>query len=214
MNAQNNHATKVGVALVLIMGGLFGCSSVPSDPGGRGDAGRSEATQHMEGVPQWVNNLGAFSGERHVLYGVGSAEFRNFALRRRSAEAAARLALAENMKTAVAGLYKGYVAETASGNQKADNDEKHAETVLKTVTGETLMGSQIVEYWENPKNPKQAYALARLDIEQFLKNMEKYKSSMEQFKEIDGKLKEYIRNNSNKLHEELNKELEKRSTKR
>ena len=210
MKARNNQATKVGVALVLIMGGLFGCSSTSSGPGGMGGTGTSEATQHMEGVPQWVTNLGAFSGERHVLYGVGNAEFRNFALRRRSAEAAARLALAENMKTAVAGLYKGYIAETAAGNSKGDSDEIHAEAVLRTVTDKTLVGSQIVEYWENPKNPKQAYALARLDVAQFLKNMEKYKSGTEQFKEIDEELKQYVRNNANKLHEELGKELEKR----
>lgn len=209
MNARNNHVTKAGAALVLIMGGLFGCSSVPSDSGGRGDAGGGIS---YTGAPQWTFNRGAaFSGEREVFYGVGNTDgIQHSALRRRSAEAAARRDLANIMNVYVAGLFKEYLANTTAGNMEAASVEQHVEDVTKQLTDTTLVGSQIVQYWENPKNPKQAYALARLDLEQFLKTMEKYESAMGQFKELDAKIKESVKNNARKAFGELNQALEKK----
>lgn len=208
MKARNNQATNVGVALVLIMGGLFGCSSTSSGPGGMGDNGGDTYT----GVPQWTFNRGAaFSGEREVFYGVGNTDgIQHSALRRRSAEAAARRDLANIMNVYVAGLFKEYLANTTAGNMEAASVEQHVEDVTKQVTDATLVGSQIVQYWENPKNPKQAYALARLDLEQFLKTMEKYESAMDQFKDLDAEIKESVKKNARHSFGELNQELEKK----
>lgn len=212
MKARNNQAAKVGAALVLIMGGLFGCSSVPSAPEGSGDTGVDVS---YTGAPEWTFNRGAaFSGEREVFYGVGNTDgIQHSALRRRSAEAAARRDLANIMNVYVAGLFKEYLANTTAGNMEAASVEQHVEDVTKQVTDTTLVGSQIVQYWENPKNPKQAYALARLDLEQFLKTMDKYESAMGQFKELDAKIKESVKNNARNAFGELNQELEKKQKK-
>ena len=212
MRDRNNQATKAGVVLVLIMGGLSGCSSTPSEYEEMGSPGKVQAIQNVEGVPEWTFNRGAaFSGEREVFYGVGNTDgIRHSALRRRAAQAAARRDLASIMQVYVAGLFKSYLAATTAGNMESASEEQHVEDVMKEVTDATLVGSQIVQYWENPNNPKQAYALARLDMEQFLNTIKKFGSAMEQFKELDAKVKEHVKNNASKSHGELNKELEKR----
>lgn len=210
MRDRNKRVIKVGVALVLIMGGLSGCQSIPSDRAEMGGTRRAEPIQNVAGVPQWVTKPGAaFSGERQVFYGVGNAaSLQNPSLRRRSAEAAARRSLAETFQVYVAALNKQYMAETTAGDMESASVEQHVEDVMKQVTGATLVGSRILEYWENPTR-NEAYALARLDLDEFLEAMKRYGAATGQFKELDAKMREFVRKNARKTHEELNKELEK-----
>ncbi len=49
----------------------------------------------------------------------------------------------------------------------------------------------------------------RLDLEQFLDTMKSYGSATGQFKELDAQMREFVRKNAAKAHEELNKELKK-----
>ena len=210
MRDRNKRVIKVGVALVLIMGGLSGCQSIPPDRAEMGGTRRAEPIQNVAGVPPWVSKPGPpFSGERHVFYGVGnSAGIQNPALRRRSAEAAARRALAETFKVYVAGLNKQFMAETTAGDMERASVEQHVEDVMKQVTAQTLVGSRILEYWEHPSR-NEAYVLARMDLKEFLEAMQQYGAATGQFKELDAKMREFVRKNARKAHEELNKELEK-----
>ncbi|MDE0144758.1 MAG: LPP20 family lipoprotein [Nitrospira sp.] len=162
------------------------------------------------GGPEWLTKGGAaFNGEQPVFYGVGNAAgIQNPALRRRSAEATARRFLAENFQVYVAGLNKQYLAETTAGDMERASVEQHVEDVMKQVTDATLVGTQIIEYWEHPDH-NESYALVRLDLEEFLEAMQKYGATTEQFKELDTTMREFIRKNARKAHEELNKELEK-----
>lgn len=209
MSDRNNRVTKLGVALVLILGGFSGCGSTPPGPEDMGGTRRAEPIQDAGG-PEWITKGGAaFSGEKYVFYGVGNADgIQNAALRRRSAEAAARRFLAENFQVYVAGLNKQYLAETTAGDMERASVEQHVEDVMKQVTDATLVGTQIIEYWEHPSR-NEAYALVRLDLDEFLEAMQKYGATTEQFKELDATMREFIRKNARKAHEELNKELKK-----
>ena len=207
MRDRNNRVTKLGVALVLILGGFSGCIS--SDQGDMGGTRRAEPIQDVGG-PEWITKGGAaFNGEKYVFYGVGNAAgIQNPALRRRSAEAAARRFLAENFQVYVAGLNKQYLAETTAGDMERASVEQHVEDVMKQVTDATLVGTQIIDYWEHPDR-NESYALVRLDLEEFLEAMQKYGATTERFKELDATMREFIRKNARKAHEELNKELKK-----
>ena len=209
MSDRNNRVTMVGVTLILIVGILSGCSSPPSGPGGMG--GTREAVPIQDVGPEWITKGGAgLSGERHVFYGVGNAAgIQNPSLRRRSAEAAARRALAENFQVYIAALNKQYLAETTAGDMERTSVEQHIEDVMKQVTDTTLVGSRIIDYWEHP-NRNEAYAYSRLDLEEFLEAMQRYGAATGQLKELDARIKEFVRENATKAHEELNRELKKR----
>ncbi len=210
MNDRIHRVTKIGVALVLIMGGLSGCESTPPGPEEMGGTRRAEAIQDIGG-PEWITKGGAaLNGEKYVFYGVGNAAgLQNPALRRRSSEAAARRALAENFQVYVAALNKQYLAETTAGDMERASVEQHVEDVMKQVTDATLVGTKIIEYWERP-DENDAYTLVRLDLDEFLETVKKYGSATDEFKELDATMREFIRKNARKAHEELNKELEKK----
>lgn len=209
MRERKTRATRVGVLLVLTMGGLFGCSTMSSDQDGLGGTRGAEAIQNVGG-PEWLSNVGsAFSGEGRVFYGVGNtAGVRNSSMRRRSAEAAARRDIAQTLQVYVAGLNKQYMAETTAGDMERASVEQHIEDVMKQVTDATLIGANVVEYWEHPGR-NESYALARLDLEAFLDAMQQYQSATGKFKELDAEIREYVRKNAAKAHEELNNELSK-----
>ena len=87
--------------------------------------------------------------------------------------------------------------------------EQHIQDTFKQVTEATLVGAQVVQYWENPLR-NEAYALARLDIEQFMDIMKSYAAASGQFKELDANLREFVRKNADKAHDELNQELDRK----
>ncbi|MCY3956498.1 MAG: LPP20 family lipoprotein [Nitrospira sp.] len=208
MQDRNHRLAKIGVALVLVMGGLSGCESTPTGEE-MGGTRRALPIQDVDG-PEWITKNGAaFNDEKHVFYGVGNAAgIQNPALRRRSAEAAARRFLAENFQVYVAGLNKQYLAETTAGDMERASVEQHVEDVMKQVTDATLVGTKMIEYWEHPDR-NEAYALAKLDLDEFLEAMQKYGATVNEFKELDATMREFIRKNARKAHEELNKELKK-----
>jgi hypothetical protein len=205
--------TLTTLALGLVVGGCVGQQPVGQEAGGL--ARVDTAIQDVKNVPKWVTAKGAaFSGERRVLYGVGNASaLQNPTLRRKAAEGQARRDLADTMQTYVAALQKQYLAETTAGDLGKQSVEQHITDTMKTVTQATLVGAQIVEYWENPLR-NEAYALARLDLEQFLEVMKSYQSAIGNAKELDAKVRDFVRANAEKAHDELNAELGKTATPR
>ncbi|MFZ3014809.1 MAG: LPP20 family lipoprotein [Nitrospira sp.] len=208
--------TKTGVLVtagaMVIMSVIVGCAS--QQPTGQETGGMARVDtplQDVKGLPEWVNNKGAaFSGERRVLHGVGSASgLRNPSLRRKAAEGQARNDMAASLQVYVAGLQKQYMAETTAGDMSKVEVEQHIQDTMKQVTEATLVGVQIVEIWENPLR-NETYALARLDMEQFMEIMKSYKSASAGFAQLDAGLREWVRNNANKAHDQLNEELQKK----
>lgn len=199
MNRQNRLWMGVVVGCVSMMG-LGGCAETPV-PSTRTDT----PIQNVEGVPLWVVKKGqAFSGERAALYGVGNAAaLQNPSLRRKAAEGAAMRDLAQTLQVYVAGLQKQYLAETTAGAMDRHSVEQHIEDVMKTVTQASLNGVTIVEYWENPTR-NEAFALARLDPARFVEAMQAFKAAGAQYKELDEKMRDFVRKNAEKAMEELN----------
>lgn len=210
---KRENGMKAGVLVAMAMMALVtGCASQqPMGQEAEGMARVDTPIQDVKGLPKWVAEKGAaFSGERRVLHGVGSASgIRNPTLRRRAAEGQARNDMAATLQVYVAGLQKQYMAETTAGDMSKVEVEQHIQDTMKQVTEATLVGVQIVEYWEHPMR-NEAYALARLDMEQFMEIMKSYKSATAGFAQLDANLRDWVRNNSDKAHDQLNEELQKK----
>jgi hypothetical protein len=184
----------VSVVLVVVMGlfFLYGC-------GGSKEV-KSEGVQ----PPEWViKGSGAFGGERgKVFYGVSSAYgIKNFSLLRSAADNRARNEVAKIFQFYTASLMKDYMASTMAGDPNETSEEQHVEQAIKTVTSMTLSGVEIVDHWQHPETGE-LFALARLDLEAFKNNMDKAK-------ELNKEVRDYIRQNADRLHGELEDEEEK-----
>lgn len=156
-------------------------------------------------APEWVKKgSGAFGNEKgRVFYGVGSASgINNSSLLRTTADNRARNELAKIFEVYTASLMKDYAASTTAGDFSKTAEEQHVEQAIKTVTATTLNGVEIVDHWQNP-DTMELFSMARLDLESFKNNMDK-------MKELNDKVKEYVRKNAEKLHDQLEKEEEKR----
>lgn len=179
--------------ITLSMGILLvaGCTTTPkpsADPASLG--------------PAWVmKGGGAFDVEKgKVFYGVGIASgIKNKALLRQTAENRARAEIAKTMETYVATLSKDYMASTTAGDMSKSSEEQHVETALRTFSKATLHGAAIVDRWMDPSDGS-LYALCELDLFSF-------KEALDNYKELDKQVKDYVRDNAEKLHGEM-EELE------
>ena len=154
--------------------------------------------------PEWVRKGSGASGsdKGKVFYGVGAASgIRNPSLLRTTADNRARNDLAKIFQVYTASLMKDYMGATTANKPGASSEEQLVEQAMKTVSGMTLSGVEIVDHWQNPATAE-FFSLARLDLSAF-------KDSLEKAKELDEKTKEYIRRNSDRLHEKLEKEEKK-----
>lgn len=202
----------IAMGVLVMTSFVAGCAEQkPMGQEAGGMARMDTPIQDVKGLPKWVSNKGAaFSGERRVLYGVGSASgLVNPSLRRKAAEGQSRNDLASTLQVYVASLQKQYLAETTAGDLGKHEVEQHIQDTMKQVTEQTLVGAQIVEYWEHPLR-NEAYALTRLDMEQFMEIMKSYASASGQFQQLDANLRDWVRKNSDKAHDQLNEELQKK----
>ena len=148
--------------------------------------------------PQWVmKGSGAFDVEKgKVFYGVGAASgIKNKALLRQTADNRARAEIAKTMEIYVASLSKDYMASTTAGDMETSSEEQHVETALKSFTKATLHGATIVDRWMDPADGTM-YALCELDMFSF-------KEALDKYKELDKKVRDYVRENAEKMHGEL-----------
>jgi len=156
------------------------------------------------GAPDWVvKGSGAFGGDSgKVFYGVGSAYgMKNFSLLRSAADNRARNEVSKVFQMYTASLAKDYMASTMAGDPNVTSEEQHVEQAVKTVTSMTLSGVEIVDHWQHPATGE-LFALARLDLAAFKDNLSKAK-------ELSNQARDYIRQNADRLHDELEKEEQK-----
>ncbi len=175
--------------------------------GACGGNNQGNAPKHLEGVeyPDWVTQgSGAFGGEEgRVFYGVGDVSgVKNPALARRAADNRARAEIQKIFDTYTATLMKDYMASTTAGDMTASSEEQHIEVAQKTFSAGTLSGVQIVNHWFHPDG-QTVYALARLDLDNF-------KDSLDRMKELNSKVRDYVRKNAEKAHMDLEAEEAKR----
>ncbi len=202
-DVRGRRVWHVFAVLLVLVWVAVGCKSGPSVP-------PSELPLQEVDGPEWLTKKGAaFSGDDAVFYGVGvAADVSSSPLKRRAAESQARRDIAQQFNTYIGSLTKQYLADTTAGSMEAHSVEQHIEDVMKDVSEATLVGVSIVEYWEHP-HKNEVYALARLDLKGFLDKMAGMQSAQEAFKELDKKIREFVRKNAKRAHADLNAELKK-----
>jgi hypothetical protein len=194
---EGNEMRRTTALLIALMAGLVlaaGCAKEikPTTP-----------IQELE-APKWVKKgSGAFKGDiGKIFYGVGSAfGVKNPSLLRTTADNRARSEIAKVFQFYTSSLMKDYMASTMAGDPQSTAEEQHVEQAVKTVTSMTLSGVLIVDHWQNPATGE-LFSLARLDLKAFKDNLEKAR-------ELNRRVKEYIRENADRLHEELKEEEDK-----
>lgn len=175
--------TGCGMALVLLAG-LVACG----------------------GPPKWVKQgSGAFNDkETKAFYGVGAvAGVRNEPLAWDTAENRARAEIAKTFETYTGYLMRDYAASTTAGDFTKNTEEQNVERAIKTITTTTLSGVRPVDRYRDEKT-NTYYVLARL-------NLEEMKNNLEQAKELNSQVRDFVRKNADKLFDRLEKEEEKRA---
>lgn len=185
---KTKHAVVLCIVVTLGIFLVAGCASTPKYMG-----------------PEWImKGSGAFDAQQgKVFYGVGMASgIKNKAMLRSTADNRARAEIAKTMETYVAVLAKDYMASTTAGDMSASSEEQHVEQALKTFSKTTLHGAIIVDRWLDPEDGT-FYSLCELDLFAF-------KDAMDDYKELDSKVRDYVRKNAEKMHTDLEKMEDKR----
>lgn len=152
----------------------------------------------VPGAPDWVNEgSGAFDDEgTKVFHGVGGVSgVSSQTLAVQTADQRARADIGKQLDTYVANLYRDYQTSTGASTGKHVYEEQHIEQSLKTMTEVSVKGARIVDHWKDPET-NTIYALARLDLDGV-------KATMEQMKEMNPTLRNYVRSNADRAFEEI-----------
>ena len=150
-------------------------------------------------APEWVNKgSGAFKDQtgKQVFYGVGIAQgIRNRALSVTSADDRGRAELAKIMNSYVTTLTKDYMASVTAGDMSKSSEEQMVSQTMKNFAKFTLHGSIPVDHWKDPSDGTM-FALVKLD-------MDSVKNSLADSKELDSKVRDYVKANAEKAFDEL-----------
>lgn len=185
------------LATLALSSGIVAC-------GGKKDG---DAPSNFKGIdyPEWVmKGSGAFGGDKdkRVFYGVGLASgIKNQSLARTTADNRARAEVSKIFEVYSASLMKDYSASTTAGDMSKSSEEQHVEQAIKTFSASTLSGVQIVDHWFHPQDGT-VYSLAQLDLAAFTDNLGK-------MKELNAQVRDYVRQNAERVHMDLEKEEEK-----
>jgi hypothetical protein len=145
--------------------------------------------------PAWVNQgSGAFNDGN--FYGVGIASgIRNRALAIDTADSRARAKIAEVFNTYIAKLSKDYMASTTAGDMKSSSEEQSVTASLKSFTKMDLAGAVPVDHWMDPADGTM-FSLVKLDLTGV-------KASLESAKQLNAKVRDYVKANAEKAFDEL-----------
>lgn len=150
-------------------------------------------------APEWVNKgSGAFkdANGQGLFYGVGIAQgIRNRALSQTAADDRARAEIAKTLNSYVTVLNKDYMASTTAGAMDKSSEEQHVTQTLKNFAKFTLHGAVIIDHWKDPADGTM-FSLCKLD-------MGAIKKSLEESKELDSKMRDYVRANAEKAFDDL-----------
>ena len=159
-----------------------------------------------DGTPKWVNRgSGAYDGSfGKCFYGVGILNgVQNEALARQTADNRARGEIAKMFDLYIAAMMKDYQRSTTAGDFKASAEEQDIVSAQKTITEVTLRGVEVRDHWRDPQSGS-LYALAVLDVNGIMK-------SLDEAKELNLRVRDYVRANARRAFEDLDQELSKKS---
>jgi len=161
--------------------------------------------------PKWVVKGGSTfkdSGAK-VFYGVGAITgVQNRPLAVTAADNRARAEVGKLFEVYIASLMKDYTTSATAGAavsaKTSASEQQSIDQAVKTFSAATLSGVTIVDRWTDPKD-KTEYSLARLDLD-------KFRASVENMKELNSTLREHIRKNAEKSFDSLADEEAMRAT--
>jgi hypothetical protein len=161
-----------------------------------------------QNAPEWVNKgSGAFKDQtgKPVFWGVGIAQgIRNRALSVTAADDRGRAEIAKIMNSYVTVLTKDYMASVTAGAMDKSSEEQMVSQTLKNFAKFTLHGSMPVDHWKDPSDGTM-FALVKLD-------MAAVQQSLADSKELDSKVRDYVKANAEKAFDELSAEEAKTRT--
>lgn len=159
-----------------------------------------------DGSPKWANRgSGVYEcGESKCFYGVGLLKgIQNPSLARQTVDNRARGEIAKMFDLYIAAMMKDYQRSTTAGNFEASAEEQDVVSAQKTITEVTLRGVEVKDHWTDPETGT-AYALAILDLNGIMK-------SLEEAKQLNARVRDYVRANARRAFNDLDRELQKRS---
>jgi hypothetical protein len=186
-------STLSAVVIASLLCTVVGCSK------------KSAVADLTGSAPAWVTKgSGAFTGDRgKAFYGVGSApKMIDLAMQRDRSADRGRRAILQVFNTYIAYMMKDYARDTTAGDMSKESYEADVLQVQKTISIGDLNGAQIVDTWRDPADGT-IYSLATLD-------MNAVTDLLASKKELDAKLRDYVRTNAAKAFEDLEKEEAKR----
>lgn len=166
-----------------------------------GCGGRKTNGPIAEKSPDWVNRGSAAfkDGGVSVFYGVGIAQgIRNRALSVTAADDRARAEIAKILETYVSRLGKSYANSVTAGDMSKSSEEQSVTDTLKSFTKTTLHGAVIIDHWKDPADGTM-FSLAKLDMAAVAK-------MMGDAKELDAKVRDYVKANAEKAFDDLSAE--------
>lgn len=160
------------------------------------------------GPPAWVKEG---SGAMHkqddkAFYGVGAVVGiqHNEPLAWDTAENRARAELAKNFETYTAYLMRDYAGATTAGDFTATGEEQNVERAIKTFSSVTLRGARPVDRYKDEESHTY-YVLTKLSLADV-------KDALAQAEELDSRMRDYVRDNAERLFDRLDQEEQRRPT--
>jgi len=160
------------------------------------------------GPPAWVKKGSAAYNEKDskIVYGVGSVVgVRNEPLAWDAAENMARAEITKRFQTYTAYLMRNYAASTTAGDFQKSSEEQNVERAVKTFSSGTLTGVMPVDRYKDEESMTY-YVLVKMDFKAM-------QEALAQSKELSPQVRDYVRQNGEKLFEKLEKEETKRDGK-
>ncbi|GJL64838.1 MAG: hypothetical protein NPIRA04_34920 [Nitrospirales bacterium] len=157
------------------------------------------------GPPTWVKEgSGAFNKEgSKSIYGVGSiVGVNNEPLAWEAAENRSRAELARTFETYTGYLMEDYAAATTAGDFTKTAEEQNVERAIKTVTTVTMNGVRPIDRYRDEES-NSYFVLTKLSF----KDMQE---ALQEAKELSREVKEYVKDNAERLFKKLEKEEAKR----
>jgi len=164
-----------------------------------GACGGAKKSPIANNAPEWVNKgSGAMKDKdgKQVFYGVGIMQgVRNRALEVSGADDRGRAELAKIMNSYVTTLTKDYMASITAGDMTKSSEEQMVSSTMKNFAKFTLHGSVPVDHWKDPTDGTM-FSLVKLD-------MAAVNASLAESKELDSKVRDYVKANAEKAFDEL-----------
>lgn len=164
-----------------------------------GACAKQKAAPIAANAPEWVNKgSGAFKDEggKPAFYGVGIVQgVRNRALAVTGADDRGRAEIAKIMNSYVTVLTKDYMASVTAGDMSKSSEEQMISQTMKNFAKFTLHGAMPIDHWKDPADGTM-FALVKLD-------MAAVQSSLQESKDLDAKVRDYVKANAEKAFDEL-----------